>query len=205
MKLIVSGHKRCPLTPSPALRGVTHYENDDRVRLTWKFLRPAEFDGYHHAEADTVGNGNILCRSVVEMNARGLKGTLLWLLVMRALHDAVVEDGLDKIERDFGFSSKDREWSPWVRLLRWLAGRKSVEYQRLRREKLERQADLERSARCGSDRSRSGRSLIRFEAARASIKLRRPLSSPSGTPNGVGTPRRLTDSQSLDKQGAAIW
>jgi hypothetical protein len=121
---------------------MTLYENGERIRYSWKFLKPVGFDGHHHGEAQELGNGKILFRSVVDMNTRGLKATLLWLFVMRPLHDAVVEDSFDKVERELGSSPMVHEWSPWVKFLRRLKRRNSLEYQRLHREQLERYADV---------------------------------------------------------------
>lgn len=121
---------------------MTLYENGERVRYSWKFLKPAGFDGHHHGEAEEVGNGKLLFRSVIDMNTRGLKATLLWLFVMRPLHDAVVEDSLDKVERELGSSPTVHKWSTWVKFLRRLKRKSSLEYQRLRREQLERSVDV---------------------------------------------------------------
>jgi hypothetical protein len=121
---------------------MTHYENGDRIRFTWKFIKPAEFAGYHHGEADDIGKGRLVFRSIIDMNTRGLKAALLWWLVMRPLHTAVVQDTFDKVERELGYSREPRTWSPWVRFLRWARGRNSPEYQRLRRELEEGQPDV---------------------------------------------------------------
>ncbi len=115
---------------------MTLYESGDVIRYAWKFIKPEGFDGSHHGEVLDIGGGCLQIRSVIEMNTRGLKGTLLWLLVMRPLHDAVVEDSFDKIERETGNPLPLRRWSPWVRFLRWLKKSSSTEYQRVHREGL---------------------------------------------------------------------
>lgn len=50
-------------------------------------------------------------------------GRLLWPLVFRWLHDACLEDLLDRASTALGHPTRTR-WSPWVRLLRRLAPRR---------------------------------------------------------------------------------
>jgi hypothetical protein len=45
-------------------------------------------------------------------------GTLIWLLAIRALHDAFIEDAFDKTENHFLIDKKISKWSFWVRFLR---------------------------------------------------------------------------------------
>jgi hypothetical protein len=49
----------------------------------------------------------------------GLGAWLKWALVVRPLHDALLEDALDKVELDLtGFIAQPARWSPWVKWLR---------------------------------------------------------------------------------------
>ncbi|MBM7775770.1 hypothetical protein JOD54_005974 [Actinokineospora baliensis] len=51
-------------------------------------------------------------------------GHVLWPLVIRWLHDALLEDMLDNAERAVGHPPAHKaRWSPWVRLLRRLRSR----------------------------------------------------------------------------------
>lgn len=45
-------------------------------------------------------------------------GTLKWLIGIKALHDALAEDALDKVENYFLDDAKQTEWSIWVKFLR---------------------------------------------------------------------------------------
>lgn len=73
--------------------------------------------GQHRFEAGTVDGGALL-RHVIEGEAS--PGTALkWLLFVRALHDALIEDAFDKVELGLtGAVRAPARWSPWVRFLR---------------------------------------------------------------------------------------
>lgn len=53
----------------------------------------------------------------IDMNTTGI-GTLTWTIGIRWLHDALMEDLLDKIENQFSNKSKRTEWNNWVKFLR---------------------------------------------------------------------------------------
>ena len=50
--------------------------------------------------------------------------TLKWVLAIRWLHDAFIEDAFDKVENNLSGSNKRTEWSKWVIFLRKAAARK---------------------------------------------------------------------------------
>ncbi|GAA2984497.1 SRPBCC family protein [Actinokineospora diospyrosa] len=67
--------------------------------------------------------GTSVLRHDITARPRGA-GHLLWPLVIRWLHDALVEDLLDNAERAVGHPPAHKaRWSPWVRLLRRLKSR----------------------------------------------------------------------------------
>jgi hypothetical protein len=78
--------------------------------------------GKHRFEAEPVEGGARL-RHVIDGEAS--PGTALkWLLFVRALHDALIEDAFDKVELGLtGAVRSPARWSPWVRLLRRVAPR----------------------------------------------------------------------------------
>ncbi|GAA5164997.1 hypothetical protein GCM10023321_54420 [Pseudonocardia eucalypti] len=89
---------------------VAEYRPSRRVRFA--FTRPAGFHGYHEWEVRPVPGGHEL-RHVLEMDAAGL-AVLSWPVIWRPMHDALIEDALDKAAA----LSDPRPWSRWVRLLR---------------------------------------------------------------------------------------
>lgn len=88
-------------------------------RVVFRFLRPALVRGTHALEVLEAQEG-VVVRHTVEATP-GWCGWLLWPLVFRWLHDALVEDALDNAERALtGRVRSPARWSPWVRLLRRL-------------------------------------------------------------------------------------
>jgi hypothetical protein len=61
--------------------------------------------------------GDSILRHVVEMKAKSV-ARLTWPIVFRPLHDALIEDSLDKAERNLGQELRASSWSPWVKFLR---------------------------------------------------------------------------------------
>ena len=108
---------------------VEAYEPGRSVRF--RFTAPRGFEGTHGFEVEAV-NGpeapdgeRTRLRHVLAMRTGG-PALLTWPLVFRPLHDALIEDALDRAERGVGGSPRPRRWSPWVRVLRWqLARRRS--------------------------------------------------------------------------------
>lgn len=97
----------------PVRYHVTEYEPGHRVRFT--FDRAI---GVH--EFRVVPDGAAQCRLVHILEGRLHGSTLLrWLVAVRWLHDALVEDALDNAELALtGTLAQPARWSPWVRFLR---------------------------------------------------------------------------------------
>jgi hypothetical protein len=77
----------------------------------------AGFDGQHYFEVVPIG-GQVTLRHVLEARC-GLGTWLHWIAVIRPLHDALLEDALDRAERALNpSSSASTPWGLWVRLLR---------------------------------------------------------------------------------------
>ncbi|CAN5336746.1 hypothetical protein BH18ACI2_BH18ACI2_00910 [soil metagenome] len=95
---------------------VEAYEPGRQIRF--RFTAPRGFDGTHGFDLEEVSPGVVRLRHVLEMRVAGV-ARLSWPLVFRWLHDALIEDALDRAE-NFGQPSpiKQREWSWWVCLLR---------------------------------------------------------------------------------------
>lgn len=90
---------------------------DDRF-IRFEFTKPKNFQGFHQLELFPQGENQCLVQHTIEMNAKGL-GVLSWSLAVRWLHDALVEDALDKLENRFNSEVKQTQWSLWVRTLRF--------------------------------------------------------------------------------------
>lgn len=98
---------------------VEAYEPGRSVRF--RFTAPPGFNGTHRYEiepAPAASPDTARLRHVLEMNTEG-PALLTWPLLFRPMHDALIEDSLDKAERSLGREpASPARWSARVRLLR---------------------------------------------------------------------------------------
>jgi hypothetical protein len=95
---------------------VEAYEPGRAARF--RFGKPKGFLGCHRFEIQEVSPGRSVLRHVIEMRTAG-SAWLTWAIAIRPLHDALIDDALDRAERHCGGTPGDRRWSLWVRFLRW--------------------------------------------------------------------------------------
>jgi len=96
---------------------VEAYEPGRSVRF--RFLSPEGFVGTHGFDVEDAGEGASQLRHIIEMRTVGM-AVLNWSLVIRPLHDALLEDALVKVEGAFRDVGPPRAWSRRVVFLRWL-------------------------------------------------------------------------------------
>lgn len=108
--------------------GPIRYTVDAYVPGRWARFRvtaPSGFEGFHEFTVHDRPDG-VLLRHTIAMRTRGT-GRVSWPLVIRWLHDAILEDLLDTAERaTTGTVRRPARWSPYVRLIRRLAPRRPV-------------------------------------------------------------------------------
>ncbi|MGH3323338.1 MAG: SRPBCC family protein [Streptomyces sp.] len=106
--------------------GPVRYTVAAHVVGTWvrfAFTGPRGFDGFHEFAAFTVDERHTLLRHTLAMTARG-SARLTWPLVWRPLHDACLEDSMDRAELACaGEVKRPARHTPYVRVLRALANR----------------------------------------------------------------------------------
>jgi hypothetical protein len=85
-------------------------------RIQFRFTKPTAFHGIHYFEIEPAGDGKVKLRHVIDMQVRG-RGVCIWA-VIRPLHDALVEDALDRAEIFIGKQLPERKLSAWVRFVR---------------------------------------------------------------------------------------
>ncbi len=90
--------------------------------VAFRFTAPRGFRGTHAFTIERSARGCRLTHTL-EMTAQGL-ARISWPLVFRPLHDALVEDGLDRAAAAVGAPLEAPPWSAWVRALRRLLGRR---------------------------------------------------------------------------------
>jgi hypothetical protein len=97
----------------------------------FRFSGPRGFHGTHAYEVEAFDRGCEL-RHTIDMKVSG-PAIFTWPMIFRPLHDALVEDSLDKVDAHLaGREWRRRAWSPYVRFLRRLLAR--------RRRRMERRA-----------------------------------------------------------------
>lgn len=103
--------------------GPIHYTVEDYVPGVWvrfRFSRPRGFDGFHEFTRQETDSGTELRHTLV-ITPRG-PAHISWPLLYRWLHDALLEDLMDRAELiATGTVSRPAHWTGYVRLLRRLA------------------------------------------------------------------------------------
>jgi hypothetical protein len=106
----------------PIRYSVERYEPGRRI--VFRFAPGLGIDGTHGLEVEPhARDGCSVVRHVLEGRLYGL-AQLRWPVAVRWLHDALVEDLLDRAELEVqGSVARPARWSPWVRLLRGFLSR----------------------------------------------------------------------------------
>lgn len=91
--------------------------------VQFRFKKPSGFHGIHKFELKALDPKTTEIQHTIDMNTTG-KGTLFWILGIRSLHNALIEDGFDKLENNFLEKKKSTPWNFWVRFLRKLLAKK---------------------------------------------------------------------------------
>jgi hypothetical protein len=104
----------------PIRYAVTEYRPGRLVGLT--FADGMGLRGGHRLEVEPLGPDRCVLRHVIEGRPTG-RMRLAWPLMIRWLHDALIEDLLDRAERALGSGpARPARWTPLVRLLRRIIG-----------------------------------------------------------------------------------
>jgi len=99
---------------------VEEYRPGQSVRF--RFAGVPGFEGHHRFEVLPGEGGAAVLRHTIDMRIGG-RAFIRWPLVIRPLHDALVEDALAQAQASLGVAPTVRRWSPWVRVLRWVMSR----------------------------------------------------------------------------------
>lgn len=91
--------------------------------IQFKFSVPKGFGGFHKFEIADLGNNKAEIQHTIDMRTSGID-TIKWLIAIRWLHDAYIEDAFDKLENHFSEEKKSSVWNLWVKFLRWLLNTK---------------------------------------------------------------------------------
>lgn len=99
--------------------GYTIVSYDPAQGIVFQFSSPKGFVGTHEFKIVALDVDRTEVSHIIKMRTQG-KATLQWLVFIRWLHDALIEDALDNIENHFSKDEKVSNWSAWVRLWRWI-------------------------------------------------------------------------------------
>ena len=94
---------------------ITEYNFEDSIYF--KFTKPSGFDGYHSFKINELGHNKTEVIHCIDMKTYGMS-TFSWIVIIRWLHDALIEDALDKIENHFSLEKTASTYSVWVKILR---------------------------------------------------------------------------------------
>ncbi|GGA60262.1 hypothetical protein GCM10011490_08050 [Pseudoclavibacter endophyticus] len=107
--------------------------HDPGRSVIFRFTRPVGFRGRHSFSVASTAKDSCVLRHELEMTVHGA-ARVTWPLFYRPLHDALLEESLDRASASTGtaFSAARRSW--WVRLLRapWSCGRGDPEVATMR-------------------------------------------------------------------------
>ena len=90
--------------------------------ICFQFTSPKGFNGYHSFWVEQSESGTFL-RHILRMDTSGF-ALLSWPLIFRPLHDALIEDSLDKAEKNMGGNPSGSSWTWWVKVMRWFLSKR---------------------------------------------------------------------------------
>ena len=85
--------------------------------IQFRFSKPNGFNGIHKFEIKELNKETTEIKHTIDMYTKG-KGTIFWLFAIHSLHNALIEDGFDKLENNFSDNRKYTKWNIWVRFVR---------------------------------------------------------------------------------------
>ncbi len=85
--------------------------------IQFRFIKPTGFRGIHKFEIIGLEKGTTELTHTIDMDVAG-KGLLIWIFAIRSLHNALLEDALNKVENQFLNEKRKVNWSIWVKFLR---------------------------------------------------------------------------------------
>lgn len=99
----------------PVRYSIVAYEPGRSIRF--RFSAPRGFVGTHGFDVAPLAGGGARLANVLEMRVEG-PAIFSWPIVFRWLHDALIEDALDRAAVALGETPRNARWSPCVRFLR---------------------------------------------------------------------------------------
>ena len=104
---------------------ITKY--DPSRSITFQFTKPNGFNGIHEFKLDELSYNQTEINHTIDVDT-SFAATIQWFLFIRWLHDALIEDALDKVENHFSEIEKKTEWSIYVKFWRWILASQTKKY-----------------------------------------------------------------------------
>ena len=86
-------------------------------KVVFEFTKPDGFNGIHKLEIASLDTERTEIKHTIDVEP-SFVASISWILGIRWLHDALIEDAFDKIENQFSKEKKKTDWNLWVRILR---------------------------------------------------------------------------------------
>lgn len=93
---------------------VTEYQPDKSITFQFDLTG---FNGYHRFDINELEPNKTEITHIIDVTITGL-AALKWVIAIRWLHDAYIEDAFDKVENYFTNDKKNSRWNLWVKILR---------------------------------------------------------------------------------------
>lgn len=93
--------------------------------VKFKFTKPRGFNGTHEITLKPVSQHVSEIQHHIKMNT-DFRASLLWIFVIRWLHDALIEEAFDNMEDYYSSVRRQPTYHPWVNLLRKYYKRKKI-------------------------------------------------------------------------------
>ena len=98
----------------------------EKDSITFEFTKPTGFIGTHELRIEAFSEKETVVYHKIKMNTKTIKATFFWMIVIRWLHDALIEDAFDNIENHFLENKRKTTHSLWVKILRYIYKRKAA-------------------------------------------------------------------------------
>jgi hypothetical protein len=85
--------------------------------IRFSFFKPLGFNGIHELYLNEISNEETEIVHRIKMSTT-FWASLQWIIAIRWLHDALIEDAFDKLENHFSVEKKSTKHSFWVVILR---------------------------------------------------------------------------------------
>lgn len=94
--------------------------------IKFDFIKPHGFNGTHELSVKVISEDVSEISHLIKMKT-SMKASLLWLFVIRWLHDALIEEAFDNVECYFSKEKKTVKYNLWVQTLRGFYKRKAYQ------------------------------------------------------------------------------